>query len=136
MTLGERCYRLLLRLYPSRFRDRFEDELLQLYRDDERHHDLRWHRIITDVASTTLLEHVAEGRRRFSTRQLTDAAQPTPRAQGDGMLTTLAQDLRYAVRGMFRQPAFTAIVIATLSLGPEPRAPRRRGLDPGRRTRS
>ena len=117
MTLGERGYRLLLRLYPARFRDRFEDELLRLYRDDERHHDLRWHRIIADVASTTLLEHVAEWRRGLSTRRLTAAAQPTSRTRGDGMLTTLAQDLRYAVRGMFRQPAFTAVVVTTLALG-------------------
>ena len=40
-----------------------------------------------------------------------------PRRFGGSMLTGFRRDLRYALRTMFREPGFTAVVVVTLALG-------------------
>src|SRR4029079_18520517 len=40
-----------------------------------------------------------------------------PRRFGGSMLTGFRRDLRYALRTMFREPGFTAVVVVTLGLG-------------------
>ena len=42
---------------------------------------------------------------------------PTPGNPNGGVMTGLAQDLRYARRGLMRSPAFTLVTILTLALG-------------------
>ena len=40
-----------------------------------------------------------------------------PRRFGGSMLTALRRDIRYAMRTIFREPGFTAVVVITLALG-------------------
>jgi putative ABC transport system permease protein len=59
--------------------------------------------------------------RRWAIRQSLAAVaahpwKPSPRHTGDGLMRTLLQDLRYGVRMVRRQPAFSAVVVMTLAL--------------------
>jgi predicted permease len=112
-TPGEPVYRLLLRLYPSEFRRRYEPELLAFYRERRRGSGtgaragiLRWCRILSDLVRSAAAEHGAA----ILTR-LTAPNRPEHR------MDTLWQDLRMALRGLGRAPAFTAVVLVTLALG-------------------
>lgn len=59
--------------------------------------------------------------RRWAIRQAVAAVaahpwRPSPRRKGDGFMRTLLQDLKYGVRMVRRQPAFSAVVVMTLAL--------------------
>ncbi len=119
-TAGERWYRRLLALYPARFRDRFGDEMLDLYRDRARRGDAespRWPRLVLDVLATAPLEHAREIGRRRRERGDDPTLSRSNLQMGDGMLWSIQQDIRYALRSMIRKPAFSAVVLLTLSLG-------------------
>jgi putative ABC transport system permease protein len=106
MSRGERIYEGLLRLYPPEFRTRFGRAMRDF------HHDrvamahatgesisLLWLRTIADVITSATAERLR------------------PLLSGASLMETLAQDLGYAIRGLRRRPAFTAIVVATIALG-------------------
>jgi len=71
---GERWYRRLLRAYPAAFRERYEEDMAEFYRDRWREARARgrrgalgaWVRAIGDVALTAPLEHAAAGKKRLS----------------------------------------------------------------------
>ncbi len=103
---GERFYRLLIRLYPAEFRARYGRAMLDFHRD--RLADARaagesswklWTSTSIDVISSALVERA----RHFSSREET--------------MTTLRQDVGYAIRGLIRRPGFTAVTVATIALG-------------------
>jgi putative ABC transport system permease protein len=116
---GQRWYRRLLSLYPESFRDRYGDEMLAFHRD--RWHEERarggsgaraWLRAIFDIVSTAPLEHASTRlRARARLRQLDHH-----RHEGR-MLSSIGQDLQYALRGLVQRPGFTAVVVVTLTLG-------------------
>jgi putative ABC transport system permease protein len=93
----ERLYRVLLRCYPGEFRDEYEREMLQAFR--ERLNDDRrigagavfglWRQVVTDSIVRAPGEH----------------------------LDVLRQDVRYAIRSLRRAPLFALTAIATLALG-------------------
>jgi predicted permease len=109
VTIGERAYRRLLHLLPRTFRDRFEPDLLQLFRDKRRTAAARggaapvvfWLRLLTDLTISAAAEH----RRQFST------------AGRGAVMQGLRQDIRFAARGMRRRPGLSLIIVITLALG-------------------
>jgi putative ABC transport system permease protein len=109
VTTGERVYRGLLRLFPRAFRDRFEADLLQLFRDKQRTAAAKgiaanlvfWFRLLIDLGVSAAAEH-----RRHMVR----------RTRGS-LMQGFRQDVRYAIRGMRRRPALSAVIIVTMALG-------------------
>ena len=79
---------LLLRLYPAEFRARYGGEMRQFHQRRLRE-NASWIRIVGDHVRSAFAEQV-------------QAARP---------------DVKYAVRGMLRRPAFAAVVILTIALG-------------------
>ena len=110
---GARLYRLLLRLYPGEFRRRYQEEMLEFYRA-RRHaagsgpgNGMRlWLRLVADVFASAVAEHgtALSARLRRLTRR-------------ENTMDTLIQDLRLALRGLARAPAFAAVVLLTLGAG-------------------
>ncbi len=110
MRLGERLYRLLLRLLPREVRNEHGRELLQGYRDrtsEPRHRGLQgclrlWGFLVMD-----LLRGATLSRRRRRRPATGDA----------GAAAGLFRDVRLAGRSLRRRPAFAVAVILTLGLG-------------------
>ena len=106
-----RLYRTATRLLPPDFRERFADEMIELAsrrlgaagptgfaRTRETI------RLFADLAATVPREWLAAHR------------MPSPERTEDHM-DILIQDLRFAVRGLARRPAFTIVAAATIALG-------------------
>ena len=102
----ERLFRLLLRLYPAEFRERYSRAMLDFHRDrvaETRRAGgsiaLLWIRTVADALGSATAEHL---------HTLT---------RGEAVLPTLFQDLAYAVRVLARRPGFATIVVLTIALG-------------------
>ncbi len=103
-------YRLLLRLFPRTFRERFGDDMAEVFAD--RAAEARragpltalrwWARTIADA-----VRHGVAERRVAANR----------RTRGNGLMRGLVQDVRFALRLFNRQRGFTATAVATLALG-------------------
>ncbi|MEZ5317341.1 MAG: ABC transporter permease [Vicinamibacterales bacterium] len=107
-----RVYRLLLRAFPSAFRARFGDDMVEVFTDRLRAARRRgrtaalafWARTVADV-----LAHGVAVRRGNA-----PVTHPPGRRS---MLSSLAQDVRHALRSFRRRPGLTAIALVTLALG-------------------
>ena len=97
MRLRDRAFRVVLRLYPAEFRERFGDDMVGAYREARADAAMRGRRGVAEfwggVAADVLL-----------------------RAPGEHMRIML-HDLRYAARTLRRSPMYTIVAIATLALG-------------------
>jgi predicted permease len=102
----ERLARLLLLLYPSSFRRRFEREWQEI---------ASWHR--------ERLAGARFGRTRLAAVLLMDTLRAAPTAYGDVLVSghpylgSVGQDLRHAVRGLRRGPLFAAAAVVSLGVG-------------------
>ncbi len=104
---AERLYGWLLHLYPREFRERFGNDMRELFRD-RRRALIRRH----DGSRPTVAMRVL-----FWIRTFADIARHASAERKDRLMLSLTADLRYATRTLLRQPAFTLIAILTLALG-------------------
>lgn len=127
----ERAFRALLRLLPPSFNEEFGDAMLEFFRD--RMHDARANHGANGVAGVWMASSIdlvrqiplawwdaACGiahrvRARFAGRAPNDLLHISRRR--DWMLSSILQDVRYALRGIVRTPGFSLVVICTLALG-------------------
>jgi putative ABC transport system permease protein len=106
---AERAYRLLLRLFPADFRDRFGADLAETFRDAHRAAAARgrlplaafWIRILSDALRSAVAE-----RRRARRRGVRGAP-----------MSGVWQDVRYALRVTARRPVLSLVIVLTLALG-------------------
>ncbi|PYR92779.1 MAG: hypothetical protein DMF84_11710 [Acidobacteria bacterium] len=118
---GAPLYRLLLRLcHPADVRARDGAELERAFAACVARERARlgragylyaWIRALADLLSAAVLVRVDAQR----TRRIA-ALQQLPTPHGDGLMFTLAQDVRYSLRLMRRSPWSSAIVVLTLAL--------------------
>ena len=105
----ERLYRLLLALLPREFRERFGAEMIDTARalDAERPRSpRRTARLVSDAILTPIALRA----------DLRDDARRTARPRQVPMSAFL-RDVRFAARGLRKEPGFTAFVAVTLALG-------------------
>jgi putative ABC transport system permease protein len=97
MRARDRLFRLVLRLYPAEFRDRFGDDMAAAYREAR-------------------MDAAMRGRRGAAEFWCGVAGDALVRAPGEHMRMWLS-DLRLSGRALRRSPMFTLVAIATLALG-------------------
>ena len=126
--VGERAFRLLLRIYPPTFRRRFGEEMVEFFRERriEQYRRRRgpsrlWAHLLADMAVNAPLLHArALLARATALRPATSRdvpwSDPEYPAESRSM-EILWQDVRYALRALARRPAFAAVAILTLALG-------------------
>ncbi len=104
---GEKLYALLLRLYPSGFRRRFEAELLEMYRAERaRIGGFRlWIALARDLAGSLPRSWSRQLKRRSS-----KGGSPVP-------VSTVVQDLSFALRALRSNRAYSLAIAATLAIG-------------------
>src|SRR5687768_2737119 len=102
MSVAERAFALMVLLFPRAFRDRFGQDMRELFRDQLRSARIRSGTlgvlglgisILPSFARALVLEHYDAIRDR---RRLVRTRRQRPQ-RTDGMLTTLANDLRFAL---------------------------------------
>ena len=115
-------YWRLLRIYPAWFRELYErqmmDDFIDLFRTAGSSRSLTarsrcWGIVFRDLAVSVPREHLAT-RRQF--RSPINELHRSRRPRGE-MMTSVAHDLRYALRMLRQHPGFSAMVVATLALG-------------------
>jgi putative ABC transport system permease protein len=139
---SERIYRALLHAYPRDFRDEFGDAMVEFHRDrlsalrrgpadggralsgSERLLGITrlWAHVAGDMVRNALPARIEALRRHFRKRAEERAAlRDTPslrQARQEALvLSSIIQDIRFALRGLRRTPGFTFTVLATLALG-------------------
>ncbi len=111
------AFRLLLRLYPRWFRERYHAELEAAFVDQRGESRYAggsgairfWVHILTDLVASATRLRVQSVRR----RDLPHLAPAPRRTQMD----TVIQDVRYATRQFARRPGFAAVATLSLALG-------------------
>ena len=128
---SERVYRALLYAYPRAFRDEFGDAMVEFHRDRLAHARRErglagmahvWAHVAADLLRNALPARAESVRQRIREHADARAAlRETPSlmhvTKEDLMLSSVIQDIRFALRGMRRTPGFTFTVLATLALG-------------------
>lgn len=118
---ASRAYRALLRLYPREFRQRFADDMADLFDDQLAAARARgrwapvalWLRVVTSLVHTSLLEH----RDAILDRPALSPVVSPRRHRPDPMLTSLSHDVRLALRMLGKSPVFTVVAVLVISLG-------------------
>jgi len=123
----ERVFGLLLKLYPTEFRQQFGDEMRAFVkaRSAEPRYASPWGAVrlgchlLADATASAIRERAAAR----TPHRLPGAASPSRQSPGpdnepsEELMATLVHDARYAVRTLRRRPAFTIVSAITLALG-------------------
>jgi predicted permease len=100
-------YRRLLVLLPRAFREESEAELIEVFRDEWRHHERRgvafWVRMVADLCVTAAAE-------RWPKREL-------ERGRRRGVLQGVGLDVKQAVRRLGREPVQASVSVLALGTG-------------------
>ncbi len=125
--VGLAAFRVLMLLYPRRFRRAYKAQLVEAYlkqRDEPRYcvsfagRMLFFFDILVDtLCSAARQRRVALARPHNSSRGQFPQNSVSPRRRCIGMIDSLRRDLQDAVRSMRRSPAFCALVILILAIG-------------------
>ena len=117
--LSRGYYRRLLWLYPRAFRDRYSADLEQAFLESLKIQLSRfgwpgapyaWVRALGDT-----LAEASEQRRIIRRSRLKYDQNPQPGKQS--MIHSVIQDVRFSVRALLKNPAFTVVAVLTLALG-------------------
>lgn len=122
LRLASAWYGVLLRMYPTRFRDRYATPMRETFEDRCRALQRRHGRVAVlaaCVAATgeVLANSLGERLGRRSKRDAADRLSQASRSTGIGLLEPTLRDLRLAIRGLVKNPVFTVVATITLALG-------------------
>jgi len=109
-------YRRCLALYPSPFRDRYREELLDTFRRRAAHVAARGRLPLLGFVARAFAE-LAPSAVRVRLGQPRLPVGPRPRTRWSDFMRSVWQDVVYAVRTMRRTPGVTAVALITLALG-------------------
>ena len=121
LNMGERLYRVLLHLYPPRFRRAFDRDLIEAFRDQRR--DASQHRtpwpvfaimVVHDLLTQAIAERASSLWSVLRRRPVLDREEPL--VSGSQRALNFAE-LRYAARRLRRVPSFTITTVFVLALG-------------------
>ena len=125
MSVTERLYRLIARLYPGYMR-KYTDEMWAVIErrrgllagEGKRWLGLRvWAFIARDLVRTLPTTHIAALSRKARARAVGRSHRGGKITRETMNIAGLWNDARFALRGLFRAPGFTVITIGTLALG-------------------
>jgi len=137
VSVSIHVYGVLLILYPREFRARFRTQMVGAF-SDACHEQVAskglargamsgamlWSRELLGLARTGARERLRSWRARSSqghahghARGRPDPEKPTVSGQRGRPFDSLAADVRFSLRGLRRNPGFTAVVVVTLALG-------------------
>jgi putative ABC transport system permease protein len=111
------AYRALLRIYPRRFRQRFEPDLVAAFADLWIDRASRGSLALARLLAKTVIDVATTAFALRFGRAGTLSTQSTGTLSTMSTMSTLLLDLTYALRTFRRTPAFTAVVVVTLALG-------------------
>ena len=121
LNIGERLYRVLLHLYPPRFRRAFDRDLIEAFRDQRR--DASQHRtpwpvfaisVVHDLLTQAIAERASSLWSALRRRPVLDREEPL--VSGSQRALNFAE-LRFAARRLRRVPSFTITTVFVLALG-------------------
>ena len=105
-------YRVLLRLYPPAFRERFASPMADAFIDAYGRAHRTGHRATLRLWGYTIRDVAVH-----SARERILTLRPATLLRHGVLMETIVADIRYAVRTLAKAPGFTAVAIATLAIG-------------------